>query len=308
VLVESTNHFVSEAQKIGLLSGRIDRPFECYWPDKYNEHEIYPSIEVAHCSKLETSFEFIKTRILALNEAEDFNAYEGKDLPFLIMGPESGYHLKQLSEYLKENLDSSLFKIETAEEKEGLKLEDGYRVLHRGINYNLGWRIVMHFDPPKDLQKILFETRESNTPLQDLLPKEYIERHSEEVRKIFESEEDLESNEESTPSENELEKICIKLTNFYGAKGLSALHTFIVGLNNSNFPANPDCITDDEICKFIVALTRAKRSCSLVTNKEFDRKVKWLVSRPSKFIDMLPKESLVHKNFKIQKGELVQCE
>jgi superfamily I DNA/RNA helicase len=49
------------------------------------------------------------------------------------------------------------------------------------------------------------------------------------------------------------------------AKGLSAEHVFIVGFNNEHFPRHPDAITDYEVCCLLVALSRTRRQCHLVS-------------------------------------------
>jgi superfamily I DNA/RNA helicase len=50
-----------------------------------------------------------------------------------------------------------------------------------------------------------------------------------------------------------------------GSKGLSAEHVFIVGFNNGHFPRDASQITDYEICSLIVALSRTRKQCHLVS-------------------------------------------
>jgi ATP-dependent DNA helicase UvrD/PcrA len=54
-------------------------------------------------------------------------------------------------------------------------------------------------------------------------------------------------------------------TSLLGAKGLSAGYVFIVGFNDGVFPGDPDAISDDEICKLIVGLSRTRKECHLVS-------------------------------------------
>jgi superfamily I DNA/RNA helicase len=107
--------------------------------------------------------------------------------------------------------------------------------------------------------------------------------------------------------EESAKRVRIKLTNFYGSKGLSALHTIVIGLNNYVFPKDPGHLSDDEACKFIVALTRARRSCSLVTNGQFDRSKKRLFYDPSEYLQLLPGELKDSKKYRIVRGKLVEC-
>jgi superfamily I DNA/RNA helicase len=107
--------------------------------------------------------------------------------------------------------------------------------------------------------------------------------------------------------EEPAKRVRIKLTNFYGSKGLSALHTIVIGLNNHIFPKDPRHLSDDEACKFTVALTRARRSCSLVTNGEFDRSKKRLFNDPSEYLRLLPGKLKDSKRYGLKGGELVEC-
>jgi superfamily I DNA/RNA helicase len=61
----------------------------------------------------------------------------------------------------------------------------------------------------------------------------------------------------------------ILFTSLVGSKGLSAEHVFIVGMNNGHFPRNADAITDDEICSLIVALSRTRKRCHVISFRFF---------------------------------------
>lgn len=72
--------------------------------------------------------------------------------------------------------------------------------------------------------------------------------------------------DEVSPEESEKEAAptpSILFTSLVGAKGLSGAHVFVLGCSNGRFPrkATP---TDDEICQFIVALSRTRKACHLV--------------------------------------------
>jgi superfamily I DNA/RNA helicase len=57
----------------------------------------------------------------------------------------------------------------------------------------------------------------------------------------------------------------IFFTSLVGAKGLSAEHVFIVGLNNGHLPSSATAIADDEICAFLVGLSRTRKRCHLIS-------------------------------------------
>jgi len=78
----------------------------------------------------------------------------------------------------------------------------------------------------------------------------------------------------------------IKLTSFEGAKGLSAQHVFIVGLHAGDLPHDANKISDLEVCKFLVGLTRTKKKCSLLVTRQFAGKPK----TPSPFLQWIRRE------------------
>ncbi len=88
--------------------------------------------------------------------------------------------------------------------------------------------------------------------------------------------------------------IKIKLTTYLGAKGLSANHVFVLGLENGVFPKDPDSISNDEACQFLVLLTRARKSLSLLSvNRRFNRKLGRLsTDNLSFFVSMIPSQFL----------------
>lgn len=95
----------------------------------------------------------------------------------------------------------------------------------------------------------------------DVLPEDFV------VQLLSEANSQEEAPEELSVAEGEIDKTkpTIKLTTFEGAKGLSAQHVFILGLQNGDLPKNPSSILDIEVCKFLVALTRTRKQCHLMT-------------------------------------------
>jgi superfamily I DNA/RNA helicase len=75
--------------------------------------------------------------------------------------------------------------------------------------------------------------------------------------------------DEGGNAEEQEELAEIVFTSLVGAKGLSAEHVFIVGLNDGHFPSNPAVITDEEICSFLVALSRTRKRCHLISYRWF---------------------------------------
>jgi superfamily I DNA/RNA helicase len=74
--------------------------------------------------------------------------------------------------------------------------------------------------------------------------------------------------------------ICTSLT---GSKGLSAGYVFLVGLNDGHFPRDPAAITDQEVCQFLVGLSRTRKACHLISVRHYGSG--WLTR--SRFLDWI---------------------
>jgi superfamily I DNA/RNA helicase len=59
----------------------------------------------------------------------------------------------------------------------------------------------------------------------------------------------------------------IRLTSLMGSKGLQAEHIFLAAFNGSHFPRDNDAPTNVEVSQLLVALTRARKSCTLVSTR-----------------------------------------
>jgi superfamily I DNA/RNA helicase len=113
--------------------------------------------------------------------------------------------------------------------------------------------------------------------------------------------------EEEEPSAQVSEEPTILLRTFEGSKGLSGGHVFIVGANDGSIPkiVNNE-IKDIEYCKFIVALTRTRKQCHIISNKWFyspkDKHGKWIEKfNKSKFIDFIPSKFIEDQGYKKSK-------
>lgn len=94
-----------------------------------------------------------------------------------------------------------------------------------------------------------------------------------EKRQSADDDEDLvegqgDSEDENGQGGDEPSIICTSLT---GSKGLSAGYVFIVGFNNGHFPRDPDAITDQEVCQFLVGLSRTRKACHLVAVRHYGK-------------------------------------
>lgn len=302
VIVRSVHLVIAAAQSMGLLQGRIHKPYICYLPEKREESATYPLIEHAACSVERNNApymaKYIHQKILEIPKTETEDSYTQGHPTVLVIGPMQ--FSRRIFSYL-----SSYF--EDVELKEGgdvpIGLLDGYRRLIHNGRSRLGWRIVMTVDPPDDMPRLLHDALIEGHELADLLPAGFRNRHLRNARvvgKLLQEEEltegevllieeelgipflDLrrellgETNEEedSGDERNGTERPRqprIIVTSLVGAKGLQADHVFVVGMNEGHFPMYNKAPTDDEVCSFLVALTRARKRCYFVSCDRFGK-------------------------------------
>lgn len=74
----------------------------------------------------------------------------------------------------------------------------------------------------------------------------------------------------------------IMVTSYVAAKGLSAAHVFVTGLNVGHLPYREDP-TDDEVRQFLVALSRTRKQCHLISCKMYNGRFQ----KPSPFVQLL---------------------
>ena len=98
--------------------------------------------------------------------------------------------------------------------------------------------------------------------------------------------------------EPDLSKPSILLTSFEGCKGLSACHVFIVGLNKNIVPELNDegRISDIEVSKFIVAMTRSRKLLFLLSNR-YDYSPESGSNLVSPFLKLIPEELKISRAY-----------
>lgn len=302
VLVESVNSLIKSSKDI--LGGRIEeKDYISYWPDKYLFDKTYPQIEVVHCSLPRTASLHIKTKIENLAKREKLSGSE-EEIQFLIVGSRTQHRLNMLAKYLEDSLDPKLFSVEVKEDEGKTSIEGGFLEIYKDKESNLGWRIILENDPPKKIKEIIKRSYKKDLPLFNIIPQSYKEKYLSKAGDYF-SKTDSQSDQHIEEAANK--RIRVKLTTHLGAKGLSALHVIVQEFHNGVLPNDKTgkSISDEDICKLIVSLTRAKRSCSLVTFKEYDRSIGKLADRSSKLLDMLPKKSLKELTCRIKEKALI---
>jgi superfamily I DNA/RNA helicase len=295
VVVAAVNDVIKMAMENGCLDGRISKPFKCYLPEKQTDSEANPRLVHVDCSTANMPYagQYIAQQIARIPEV-DIAVSRAEGYPTaLVIGPNP--FLGRAYAVVREHYPGARMK---TRERFSVKLLDGYGRIAVDEQSRLGWRIVAHCTPPPAWRKALGEALESDVDLVARLPQNYVEEHLRLARLVgllikegFLSPEDeqavcaavdrpieevrahlaLESIDRGVDAENtgtdesDQDSPDIFFTSLVGAKGLSAEHVFIVGLNNGHLPSRVTAISDDEVCAFLVGLSRTRKRCHLIS-------------------------------------------
>lgn len=275
-VVEVFNYFLSIVIKKGYLSKRLKKKFNSS-PTKNKVAEKYPKVRIITTSiqkkDLNSNYfgKYIAQEISKLSSDEISESHDKLFPTVLIIGPK--HFLKSITPFFDE--EKIYYELKRSEPSIQIREEDGFRFLKESKNSNLGWRIILESHPQGE--EYIKETRNNKKDFIDILPKDLIDSY------LKKAEEFKEEEKNSGEKKVEPSKPKIMLTTFEGAKGLSAQHVFIVGLQNGVLPINFRSVRDIEICKFLVALTRARMQCHIMATNMFAGKqteisdfIKWL--------------------------------
>jgi superfamily I DNA/RNA helicase len=297
VLIQATNALIETVRADGHLQDRIPKDFECYWPDKFVEHGKHPHLIQAHCSAKSTVNLFIENEIKRIYAKERVEIDASNDIPFLVIGPNSSHQLKTLYTFLKPRLGAD-FDLDISG-KTGITIEEGWELLRKDPRSNLGWRIVLFSSGLEQakFEEVIRESYKKKIDLVDLLPDDFKTFHLQQPEEMEEVEPTVDESSHGPK---------VKFVTFLGAKGLSARHVFVIGMNNGEFPAAPKVPTDPEICQLIVAITRAKHSCTLISNTWYSVEIGRSINSPSKFLTMIPSDLKKLVRLTVKAGVLVR--
>jgi superfamily I DNA/RNA helicase len=295
VLVMATHAVITRAKAVGRLNGRLEKRYECFLPVKQADSALHPQIIHANCTVERNSApymgRYIHGRIEAIS-ADDIAESRSEGYPtVLVIGPTQ--FAVRIYEYLAPRLSDVQFKRSTPVEISPI---DAYRRLARNPNSRLGWRILLYRHPSMDADDLLRRALIEGEELETLLPEEFRQWHlavvallqgfldgadlsppelaaleaavgvsMQQLRDILGMDDGQDPEDpmvdQSAPS--------VVVMSLVGAKGLQASHVFVVGVNQGHFPHSNGAITDEEVCCLLVALTRATKSCTLVSCNRF---------------------------------------
>lgn len=297
VVVAAVNTVLAKAVEIGALQNRLGKSFRCFLPDKKAESDANSKIIHVDCSTANTDYagQYIAQQIANI-PIEDVERSRRNGYPtVLVIGPNP--FLGRAFKVVQERFPDARMK---KSDQPTIDILDGYRRIAADERSRLGWRIVIDARPFPGWQDTLKTALETNSDIYDYLPDEYRDEHLANARlaaelietgtlvpdeqerlcaaaggreledlRAFLNVEDPDSLEDMAPSVDAENVPDVLFTSLVGSKGLSAEHVFIVGMNNSHFPRNPDAITDDEICSLLVALSRTRVRCHVISFRFF---------------------------------------
>jgi superfamily I DNA/RNA helicase len=289
VIVNAANAFLLNAQANGFLNGRINKRFECFIELKGNDSTRFPKIITVQSSTGNTVAKYVDNVIQKIDakDVEESWKERGEYPTVLIVGPKQ--YLAIVERKLAGKYPQMVY---NPTEERLLSVTNGYDILLKDESSNLGWRIlIVFYFKPKEIKTFIDESTQGKQML-DILDKEFIQ-HQKRVNEIIHAlklgkdfTEELKNElknivkdfydeivEHYSPKEKEEQekpdktKPSILLSSFVGCKGLSAGHVIIVGANDGSIPKDPCSISDVEIAQFIVALTRTRKQCHIVSNQ-----------------------------------------
>jgi superfamily I DNA/RNA helicase len=295
VIVDATNALLSNAKARGYLRGRIAKRYECYLETKEEDSKKYPKLVIAECTTGRIVPKYVQQEITSIDANDIIESHKQGYPTVLIVGPRQ--YLREAEQQLGK-IYSNLSYTRPSEMEYGIA--DAYELLLRDKESNLGWRILLELFYPPDRQKeILFKTTDGR-PMIDLLENQFVQRHVDAIKVVQQIKHDdivtpkqqrvlkkaagnstAEVVEHFSPSDEEEDRAVdddepsILLTSYVGSKGLSAGHVFVIGAHNGSMPRDPKQIKDIEISQFLVALTRTRKQCHVISNQ-------WLISPKNK--------------------------
>lgn len=290
VIIDAFHSVVDKAKEKGYLVKRVDKRFEYFVSgekDKISD-ENQKIIVKREVHQIAVAYNIEQ-------EIDDIFNPKEKDVHVLII-----CSLKtQISDLAKRLREKGFNNIQTPKENESEELEElkeGFSLLLKDKECNLGWRIVSKYILDGRLHDIVRKSHSENEQVKfkDLLDpkdKKKIESLLMILRKISDSKQITEEESEEIincfgykPNQIVIQKIKdnldknkfpkkvnknipIKITTILGSKGLTSDYVFLVNFDDKYILDKGNKITDENICKFLVALTRAKRRIYIYTSQ-----------------------------------------
>lgn len=292
VIVEAFDDIITAASKDGYLAGRIGKPFK-YFDDEKKDVDCNANPHLVYAQLFSKQIPWLIQKFIeeVANEVRD-------KFSVLIISP-TRTQSRRIAAALRQKGFKNLLFVEKRDSEEP-SLLDGLTLLLANANCNLGWRLIAReLLSDTDFQEILRTTNEAsakpiaelvstdlkkevkrmltvlgqaskdkelsdNDALADLLKKIDIDPYSM-AKEFLKSEIDSRSPANSNPA---IRKTPITATTIQSSKGLAADYVFITHFDDRYFIKDNDKgkIADQDICNFLVALTRARKKVFLISS------------------------------------------
>lgn len=303
VIIEAINDIIASAVANGSLKGRVAKEYK-YFEDLKKDKECGLHPKIAYTQRFAKQIPWFIQKSLG-----EIAEIEKGPFSVLVISP-----TKLQTRFVATSLKSKGFEnvqfVEKNDDKSPLLME-GLRILLGDKESNLGWRILSKLLlNEEDFKTLLSSTNNVlSSKIYDLLEGTFkLEIESvlktlkavkngktvknEDVNKLFkligvnplevaqnQLREDL-INDGQKNGNPGLRKIPIKATTIQSSKGLSADYVFITHFDDQYFikHKNKSTISDQDICNFLVALTRAKKKVFLISSntKKEPTFLKWI--------------------------------
>lgn len=291
VIVDATNDIIRCAKEKGLLCGRIDKQFE-YFPDaaKDQESDSDPHIVYTRAYAKQVPW-FIHKQV------SDITRKLRKKFTVLVLSP-TRVQCRSICAALKTNGFENVQFADKAYSAEP-SLLDGLKLLLANRRCNLGWRIVSkNLLDDAEFETLLRQTNgeiDAKELLEMINPglKEQVGRMLTALRRVRDRKDVSDDQLSEVCSEIDIDpfraaaqslrgelastnpravdpgirKTSILVTTIQSSKGLAADYVFIAHFDDQYFVRGRDKheLSDENVCSFLVALTRARRKVFLVS-------------------------------------------
>ncbi len=307
VIVEAANDIIQTAKKNKLLKGRVDKIYK-YFPCKEKDKESEENPQIIYSQKFGAlSYYFIQMKIaeIASKEHKNFSV-------LIIIPPQlKNTLLLGMVKFLKNRGFQNIFYPSSITDNKKRVWIDGFKILLDNEKNNLGWRIFAELIlPEKEFINIIRKSQQKGKNIIDLFNEDY----RKEIKEMFDIFKKIHDGKEikkeklliflekigdqsheliNEKFQQELQDECISfkkkiprgiknipitITTIPRSKGLSGDYVFITNFDDNYYIENKKKgISDIDVFKFLVALTRTKKKLFLISSKkEIPTFLKWI--------------------------------
>ena len=293
VIVDAANDLILSAKTRQLLGGRIAKPY-VYFANENKDAESKANPHILYTQQYEGEMlHFIEKQICAVAKVE-----RQKFSVLIVMPPQlRNVSLPRLGKWLRKRGFRNVTFSDKRPEKEPVMIE-GLKLLLKGLDDNLGWRIVARQLLAADEFEALVRDTTLDRRFHELIPEKTKIEVREMVRTLKKIRDGKEAKEGALQSlvrhldydpykivvqniredfladddgdsiaPRAVRSIPITITTIPSAKGLSADYVFITHFDDQYYTIG-GVVNDREVFAFLVALTRAKKKAVLISSKD----------------------------------------